>query len=349
LRNRLDLHAARMHYAAALRRKPGSALARWNLGLLDLFEGRFESGWDGYAAGVEAGQRTRRRFVFPPWQGETSLDGPLLVYAEQGLGDEIMFASCLPDLVARGVQCVLECDPRLAPLFERSFGGVRIEGADREDAGWQRDLPAIAAQAGAGDLPRFLRRNRCDFPRHDGYLRADPLRVSRWRQALADLGPGMRVGMSWRGGARPADRLERSVPCAAWRRLAEIPGIVLVSVQYDGGDTDREGLRGAGVEPVWLDGLDAGSDVDGFAALLTALDLVISVDNSTVHLCGALGVPAWVLLGPAPDWRWLCEGDDSPWYPALRLFRSVRRGGWDEVMGRIAGELQWLAARAGCR
>ena len=349
MRTRLDMDSARRHYEAALRRKPDSALARWNLGLLDLFEGRFKRGWEGYAAGVEAGQRTRRPFAYPPWRGETALDGALLVYAEQGLGDEIMFASCVPDLVARGVQCVLECDPRLTALFERSFGGVLVKGVDRGDHAWQRDLPVVAAQAGSGDLPGFLRRERGDFPSRPGYLRADPRRVRSWTCALQELGPGLRVGISWRGGGRAADRRERSVPYEAWRRLAETPGIVLVAAQYDRDPVDREGFRRAGVEPAWLEGLDPVRDVDGLAALLCAVDLLITVDNSSAHLCGALGRPGWVLLAPSPDWRWLVTGDHSPWYPGLKLFRSAHGSGWDEVIGRVAGEARPLAGREDCR
>jgi len=342
-RDLLHLGAAERSYLDALQSKPESALARWNLGLLYLFRGEFARGWDGYAAGVEAGQRPRRPFAFPVWDGRAPFQGTLLVYAEQGLGDEIMFASCVPDLVARNVRCVLECDPRLGTLFERALRGVSVWPVERDNAGALSVLGNVTAQMAAGDLPRLLRRERTAFPRRVGYLHADAGRVERWRRVLSAQCAGLRVGISWRGGARAADRRARSVPHASWRRLAEVPGVTLIAAQYDGNDDDRERFRQAGVDMLWPDEIDGRTDIEEFSALVAALDLLVCVDNSTAHLCGAIGQRGWVLLPQAPDWRWMATGDDSPWYPSLRLFRRDRQRGWDAVLHEAAAAMEKLS------
>jgi tetratricopeptide (TPR) repeat protein len=332
-------------YRAALTLKPQSAVAQWNAGLQALLEGDFASGWDGYAWGVAAGKRSRRRFRFPRWRGESLRDKAILVYAEQGLGDEVMFASCVPDVAGQAGRCILECDPRLGPLFERSFPSVMVRAVARGESGWEDEAGGVDVQCAAGDLPGHLRRDPSSFPARSAYLEADPAAIARWRSALsAGDGDDVLVGVSWRGGRRAFDRRIRTLSSADLLRLHRPEGVRFVAVQYDADRDEVEALRERGVPLAWVEGLDPRRDVDGFAAMLGALDLVICVDNSTAHLSAALGRPTWIALPYAPDWRWRADGNRSPWYPTARLFRQSAPEAWEPVLEALNGELVALAA-----
>ncbi|CAO3441385.1 tetratricopeptide repeat protein [Azospirillum endophyticum] len=312
---------------------PDNAQARFNRSIALLTLGRLAEGWDAYEQGwaVPSGRFPRAGFPQPPWDGRPLKDGALLVWGEQGLGDEVMFASLVPQLVKDGVRVVLDCDARLAPLLARGLPGVTVV-ARSEPLDARLTTPDVVAQSPAGSLPRLMRRRIGDFAgRQPPFLKADPDRVAELRQRVADgHGEGRRlVGISWSSKNAAAGPL-RSIPLG---RLAEAldgaldgPGVTLVSLQY--GDVAAE-VAAAGVSDP---GLDAWGDIDGLAALIAAMDLVVSVDNSTVHLAGGLGRPTWALLPHAADWRWMQGRRDTVWYPSVRLFRQHRAGDWDGVL-----------------
>ena len=186
------------------------------------------------------------------------------------------------------------------------------------------------------------RRSLADFPRHSGYLKADPVRTHEWRGRLHALGPGLKIGLSWRGGT-PVSRVAlRSIPLEAWTRLFALAGVRFVSLQYtEGAAAETAALARAGGPVVthWQDAID---DYDETAALVSALDLTISVCTSVVHLAGALGRPVWVLAPQAAEWRYGTRGETLPWYPSARVFRQHESGDWEAVMRRVASELHAL-------
>ena len=331
-------------YQEALRRDPDLAEARLNRALVWLARGDFARGWPQYEARKGGSAHfISRHFPFPEWDGRPAPGRTVLVYGEQGLGDEIMFASCLPDVIARAGRCVIDCAPQLERLFRRSFPGAVVHGGrqDASDLAWLNGVGPVDFQIAIGSLPRHFRKNRADFPVHTGYLEADGATVERWRERLRLLGSGAKIGVSWRGGTVHTRSRLRSVELAELLPLLRTPGARFVSVQY--GDCREELARfradhGIAIEH-WPDAL---TDYDQTAALVAALDLVISVQTAVVHLAGALGRPAWVLVPVAPEWRYLVTGDDMPWYPSARLFRQRAPRAWQETVESITAELARL-------
>ncbi len=335
----------------ALARDPGHAKARHNLGLACLLTGDFAQGWEGYDWRFRANPALGRPLPFPAWDGSPLAGKSILVHAEQGVGDEIMFASCLPEITRAAKRCVLTCDRRLAALFRRSFPDIEVIGAEvvdgqRENAqSWLPRIGHIDLQCPLGSLPRFLRRTPEYFPAHGGYLRADTRRVAAWRERLASLGSGLKIGISWRGGSAAAQRARRTIPLESWAKILRLSGTHFVDLQYGDTHAERQLVKERLEVEVhhWKDS-DPLSDLDEFAALVAALDLVISIPNATVHLAGALGRPTWILLPFAPDWRWQLERMDSPWYPSVRLFRQPHAGDSKNMVENVRRELARIAS-----
>lgn len=280
------------------------------------------------------GARLPDGFAIPVWAGESLAGKSLLIRAEQGLGDQLMAASCLPELIVAAGRCHFECDPRLVDLLARSFPNAHVSGP-------LSDPPAVDLQTYSGSMLEFLRPELSAFPQHAGYLTADPRLREFWRQRLRELPPGLRVGISWTGGANAARREVRSVPAPNWQPLVQLPNVQLCCVQYGvTADEVQEFSRGfGGLLHFWPECRPT-VDQDGFAALLSELDLTVTVDNSTAHLAGALGQPVWNLLSYAADCRWFLHREDSPWYPAMRLFRQTADCRWESVISRVCRELR---------
>lgn len=319
--------------------------ARLNRALAALKLGRFATAWPDY----EARKQVRSNYIPRPyahaeWRGEALAGKTVLVYGEQGLGDKIMFASCVPELLARGARCVLECSPQLEALFRRSFPGVTVHAAVQSatDTSWLAQCGRIDWQVAIGSLPGFFRRDWKDFPQHRGYLTADPRRVESWRARLTALGHGPKIGISWRGGMASTRREMRSTQLTEWLPLLRRTGCHFVSLQYGGCGEDAAMLAREHAVNLhhWRQAID---DYDETAALTSALDLVISVQTALVHLGGALGRPTWVLVPAVPEWRYMQSGATMPWYPAVRLFRQQQAGDWPPVMRQVAAELERAA------
>jgi Tfp pilus assembly protein PilF len=314
--------------------------ARFTFATSLLKAGHFEEGWREYESRYSSDVWIPRPYTFPRWDGQPLAVGRLLVVAEQGLGDQVMFASCMPDVLRRAPDCVLECDPRLEPLMRRSFPGAHVRGGALEGPvpPWPEALTPIAAQIPAGSLPGLFRNRLEDFPRHSGYLVADPERVAAWRARLAELGSGPVIGVSWRGGSVTSRRDLRSMPLDLLAPVAREVGATLVSLQYtDCADELRQFHATHGVRVHhWQDAID---DYDQTAALVCALDAVVSVCTSIVHLTGALGRPGLVLVPFAAEWRYGDDGDTMPWYPSVRLFRQPRPLDWLPVVEALRGRL----------
>ncbi|MGH6938151.1 tetratricopeptide repeat protein [Hypericibacter sp.] len=337
---------ALLAFKEAARIDPDYARAHWSEAQLQLLLGRFEAGWRGY----EWRWRTReesadrgRLFPQPVWDGGALPDGKLLVWSEQGVGDEIMFASLLPELAAT-MDCVLECDPRLLPLFARALPKVELVArADPLPA--RLKAPDIRAQIAAGSLGRWLRPDRASFAGRGGaYLQPDPEKRDRCQARYGS--DRLNVGIAWHT-TKNEPTAQRRIKLDELLPILQIPGVRFISLQY--GD-HREAVAKlkaeAGVELLQDPKIDQIQSLDDFAAQAAALDLVIGIDNSAVHMAGALGVPAWVLLPQPPEWRWLLEGEGCVWWPSLRLFRQKT---WREWKGPIAEMAKALALHVGQR
>lgn len=321
--------------------------ARLNRSLALLKLGRFAQAWPDYEARKLArGNYAPRALPLPEWRGEPLAGHGLLIYAEQGLGDQIMFASCLPDALAQAAPCVIECAPPLVAIFARSFPAATVVSQAQGDAALAHLARSCGLdyQAAIGSLPGHFRRQWSEFPRHAGYLRADPARIEYWRDRLAVLGPGLKIGISWSGGAASTRRESRSVPLALWAPVLQVPACHFVSLQY--GDARTELAAASREQRIeiadWREAID---DYTETAALVAALDLVISVQTALAHLAGALGKQAWVMLRAACEWRYLDSGESMPWYPSARLIRQQTAGEWQPVIARVAHELRQLASR----
>lgn len=338
-------HDALAMFEAEARRQPPTPTLRWSTCQTRLALGQWAAGWDDYASRFAAGVLPYRPLSFRTWGGEPMPEGTLLVLAEQGLGDEIMFASCLPDAQARVGHMIVECEPRLAPLLKRAFPQATVLPTRREkDGSWLAQAPREPdRQIFAGDLPRLFRRQRGDFPTHPGYLQADPARVDHWRERLRhDLGDDvLHVGISWRGGTDRTLQQRRTVPPDAWVPILQTRGCSFVNLQYGDSEAGRKELEAAAGVPVrhYCEVID---DYDETAALVTALDLVASVCTAIIHLGGALGRPVWILTPKVPEWRYTAHDSVLPWYPSTRLFRQNKSGEWGPICQEVAHSLRLL-------
>lgn len=337
-----DIQGAVEHARRAIAMEPDHAVAHHNLALALLKAGRFEEGWPEHEwrKRLHDDALTHARFDLPGWEAQPLAGRTLLVYAEQGLGDEIMFASCLPDVLRAAGHVIVECDPRLGALFGRSFPNATVLGRKRErDNRWLEALPRKPdLQVAIGSLPLRYRRRKEDFPAHGGYLSADPEKVARWRSWLDTLGPGRKIGLSWRGGLAKTGRVRRSVDLPALASVLKTPGFRFVSLQYGPVADDLARLErqhGMRVEHRQ----DAIDDYDETAALMSALDGVLSVCTAVVHLAGALGRRVLVLAPYSAEWRYGMSGETLPWYPSATVLRQPEPGAWPAVLAEAAARL----------
>lgn len=327
-------------YSHATELQPDHAEAHLSKAFIHLLNGEFKQGWEEYEYRYFTAESPRRNFSYPDWDGSPLQGRTLLVYAEQGLGDEILFAGCLPELIAQAKHVVIDCEPRLSRLFAHSFPTASVHGGKRdEDTQWLRQMPPIDVKIAAGSVPKYLRNSLADFPVPHAYLRADPERVAHWRRRLELLGPGLKVGISWQGGLPQTRRALRSIDLERWLPILKQADKHFVSLQYTECREELSRLREShGILVHQFQ--EAMDDYDETAALICALDGVISVCTALVHLSGALGKPAWVMVPFTPEWRYLAQGNTLPWYPLVRLFRQPDPGGWREVIDSVSRELQ---------
>ncbi len=334
-------------YRRALALRPAYEGAHWNLSLSLLRQGRLAEGWEEHEwrwdAALAGGQR---RFPQPLWNGAAGKELQVLVWREQGLGDEIMFASCLPELIDRVGHVIYACHPKLRKLFQRSFPSVEF---------WD-DLSVVDPAAltvthhtPVGSLPRFLRQSLDQFPEHQGYLKADPARVAHWRRRLAALGPGPWIGISWRSRLMGSGRAEHYTRLEEWGPILAAAGgrLNFVNLQYDDCAEELNDVAArTGVTVHQLPDIDLYNDLDEVAALICALDLVLAPDNSVGEQTAALGRPVW-RLDSGVDWSTLGT-DHRPWQPSMRLFRRGPGGQWTDVIHAVARALnEWARGLSG--
>lgn len=300
---------------------PNDALARWNRSHLRLARGNLAGGWGDYRARFAAGQASPvRRLAMPEWRGQDIRGKRLLLWREQGLGDEILWSGLIADLRAAGVQVIVECDPRLVGLLSRSFPGmeVRAETADPRD---------VDVHCPLGDLPAILRADLSAFGgQANGWMKPDPGLKQDMASWLDSLPPGLRVGFCWRSQRQDGDRKQAYLSLADLLPLLSLPGIVPISLQYDGAAAEIMALRDAhGVTVHQCPDTDLKNDLEAAAALMAGLDLVICAPTAVGEMAASLGVPVWRFQNTG-DWSALGTAV-RPWYPTMRPFMANPVGG----------------------
>ena len=316
-------------FARTLRRHPELAVAHWNEAISLLRLGRMREGWARFEWRFRYNELSilERKYSKPRWRGETPIESQtILLYAEQGLGDAIQFCRYAPVLAGLGARVVLEAPAPLFPLLQSLAGVATLvrEGDPLPD--FDHHCPLLS-------LPLALDTGLDSIPARVPYLRVDPARRAAWADRLGTPQAARpRVGLAWSGNPGHPNDYNRSMPIDHLLALRGLP-IELVSLQKDVRDRDRPALLELGVRHF-------GDALEDVAAAIAELDLVISVDTGIAHLAGALARPTWLLLPFAPDWRWLLDREDSPWYPGARLIRQTAPGDWAGVAHRVIRDLQ---------
>jgi Tfp pilus assembly protein PilF len=337
-----DLQSSLICYRRALTLNPDLAEAAAAESMTLLLQGDFAAGWRSFERRWETANydTPQRRYSLPRWHGEQISSGRLLLWGEQGIGDEIMFAGLVPDVLRTGSRCILDCDARLQPLFVRSFPTIEVVTKFQPQVGPGAD---VAAHLPTGSLPSLFRTSITAFAATKSpYLIADATNRQQLRTRYYD---GRKlVGLAWHTKSAKTGR-SRSIALPLLAPLFAVHGARWVSLQYGDHAELQEQMRAADASVLFDPEIDQLADIDSFAAQVAAMDLVITIDNSTAHLAGALGVPTWVLLPFAADWRWLQRREDSPWYPSLRLFRQSEPGDWRSVVDRVKKALAEILLR----
>jgi hypothetical protein len=292
--------------------------------------GRFGEGWRDYESRWKTEAFQRRDFVQPLWMGTEPLDGrTILLHAEQGLGDTLQFVRYAPLLARSGAKVVLEVQPALLSLLSEIDGIAAIPQGEK--------LPPFDLHCPLMSLPLAFGTELDSIPAEIPYLRVSADRASKWRERLGERRVP-RIGIAWAGSAAHKNNRRRSIALERFVPLFAVDGVELVSLQKELSPADAGMLAEHGA-------LQLGEELGDFAdtaAVISLLDLVVSVDTSVVHLAGAIGRPVWALIPFAPDFRWMLAREDSPWYPTVRLFRQPQLSDWDSVLERVRVELDLL-------
>lgn len=321
-------------FETSLRLRPDHVETEWNLALAHLLCGNYAEGWCGYEC------RFRRRAHkptlaeirgIPRWDGSSFVGKRLLVEGEQGFGDNLQFVRYMPMVKERGGKVILKIGEPLLTLF-RGINGIDEVVTTSTDAVSIDDMDLYIPMM---SLPCVFKTTFKIIPCHVPYIHADPKEVTSWRDQIKE--GKLKVGVVWAGNPGHKDDRNRSCPLERFEPLTRIPGVALYSLQKDVGE-DSKRLHEMNI-------INLGPVLKDFsitAGVIANLDLVVSVDTAVAHLAGTMGKSIWLLLPFAPDWRWLLDRDDSPWYPTMRLFRQRRPGDWDGVLARVCKKLKFI-------
>ena len=340
-------------YRRARDLEPNFAQAAFSESLAQLLQGNYAEGWQNFEWRWQTKDHNTpmRNYPQPLWRGAQLSSGPVLIWGEQGIGDEIMFAGLMPDAIRTGNKFILDCDARLHPLLARSFPEINVVSRRprANEVGNERRNKndpefAFAAHLPAGSLPSLFRATGAAFAATmSPYLVADPSARERFRTCYREITGKRLAGIAWYTNSRNSGR-SRSIDLSVLAPLFAIPDIRWISLQYGNHDAIEKQIwekqTAEAQAPILVDrDVDQFRDIDLFAAQIAAMDIVVTIDNSTAHLAAALGIRTFVLLPFAADWRWLQSREDSPWYPTVRLFRQPERGDWASVVQRVMRSL----------
>jgi hypothetical protein len=308
-----------------------------NLGTMLLMRGKFLEGWPYYdrwrnRSRVEDPGKTFHR---PRWEGQDLHGKTILIYTEEGLGDAIQFVRYSAQLIAKGARVLIGCPPELARIFQSTpeLGQLVVSGQSPTPFDYHISLLS---------LPNVLKTELATIPAQIPYLRAEPEPVRKWADRLGPRDGKLRVGLVWAGNPRHRDDRRRSMTFADFAPLAKTPDVRFYSIQK--GPAAAQAVP----PPPGMDLVNVAeelTDLAETAGLMMNLDLILGVDTGPMHLAGALGREVWILLAQLPDYRWMLDREDSPWYPTARLFRQKTAGDWAGVVARVAAALAELSRK----
>ena len=317
------------------------AEAHFNLSRVLLMAENFKAGWEHneWRWLCSTFPSTWREFPQQTWQGEDLTGKRILVWSEQGIGDEVMFANTLRDLVQNSAGVVLECNERLVSIFKRSFKNISVF-ARKDPPNPQIKNINLDFQIPLASICKFYRKTDAEFPLESaGYLRSNPKMTVKTRARYSSLGDGIKVGISWKSG-NPIVGHERSVPIDFWDGIFNVKGCHFISLQYGDISQDLERVFNATGIRIFRDNLvDPITNAEAWFSQIGALDHVISVDNSTIQVSGSLGIPTWTILSSVPEWRFGLDRSNHLWHPSVRVYRQKIRDEWGPVMESIASDL----------
>jgi tetratricopeptide (TPR) repeat protein len=317
-------------FRKVLQMKPDDAEAHWNFSITLLLSGNFEAGWMEYEWRQHVKEFEKRSFTKPRWNGEDIRARAVLLYAEQGIGDTIQFVRYAPLLAQKGARVFVECQAELVSLLT-GVDGVQ-EVIKRGEV-----LPEFDMHCSLLSLPYIFNTSLETIPSRIPYIQANPSLVAKWGDKVRSDTHLFKVGIAWSGNPKYKHDHLRSCELETFACLANIEGIDYFSLQKrkvaEQATDPLAGLR-------LIDFMDEVNDFADTAAIIQNLDLVISVDTAVAHLAGALGKTVWILLPYTPDWRWMLDREDSPWYPTMSLFRQKSPGEWGPVIEKVAEELR---------
>jgi tetratricopeptide (TPR) repeat protein len=322
-------------YRKSIQIDSGDAEAHWNLSLALLLSGNFKEGWKEYEWRLKVKEFHQRIFSQPLWDGSEILGRTILLYSEQGFGDTLQFIRYAPLIAQRGVKVIVECQKELYSLVQTVDGveQVIVRGAP---------LPDFEVRCPLLSLPFILGTTLENIPSSIPYIKIEKLLKDKWLIKIQNDDSKVKIGLVWSGNPIDREDRNRSFALEVFSTLSQFENINVYSLQFG------EAAKQTKNPPKGLKIMDYTNDICDFsdtAALIDNLDLVISVDTAVAHLAGALGKPVWTLLPFAPDWRWLLNREDSPWYPTMRLFRQSKHGDWKSVIAEVSDELQILIAK----
>lgn len=337
-------HKALEWYEKAIKLCPDNGnlkqLIYYNMGLAYLELGLWDKGLNYYNLGFKAGNRAVRQYAqLPEWRGE---EGKTVIFwGEQGLGDEIMFASCIPDAMKFSKRVIFDCHPRLTDTFSRSFG-IECHGTRKNMVLEWFDSSDAECHASVTVLAEHVRKENKDFP-GTAYLKADPEKVSKLREGAKRK----RVGISWAGGSKGTRKDLRSIPLEAWKNVLS-QDCDFYSLQYtpEAARQVADLEEKTGVHIRHFPNAVENKNYDETINFIASMDLVITVCTTVHHAAGALGVPCWTLVPFQPAWRYGIEGDKTPWYSSVKLIRQKPRETWNPVMHKVSEELCSFLQRA---
>lgn len=335
-----QFEAAKQLFDKVLARDPNNTGLRFYRAMINLLTENYAEGWQDYKYRFMDEPNHIRLLPFPSWKGEPLAGKTILILAEQGLGDQVMFASCLTDLAALAPKkIVLEAHERVAKTLRRSFPDIEVFSSTQKRLfEWLPKNLEPDFYAPIGALPGHFRNSIERFPSHAGYLRPSPERVEFWKRELANISGKPKVGISWRGGTQKTRSSVRSMTLPDLSPVLSNPNFHFVNLQYGDVAAELEAFNvRSGIDITHFP--EAIQDLDEFAALISALDLVITVCNTTVHFSGALDKEVWVMAPTIPEWRYGYSTRHMRWYPSARLYRQPATGGWKEVISDIASDL----------
>lgn len=336
----LRFEEAETEIQRALELEPERPSALSALCILSFYQEKWPEGWRYYEARQQNPSYISRPFSQPRWKGEPLEGKKILVWGEQGVGDEIQFGSMLPDFMKMANNAVFEMDGRLVPLFQRSF--PQMECVARTDPPAKQLMgDDIDFQIPSGSLGQYLRPDSASFGTGAPYLRADPDRVKQFKTRYGGDEKKFNVGIAWY--STKEGGLSKSIPLVSLAPLFDVSTVQFIDLQY--GDTEAERAAFSaqtGFSLLHDETVDQMESIEDFAAQIAALDLVISISNSTVHIAGALGIPTWVILSAAPLQQWQLNRRDSPWYSSVELFRQRRENDLEYVVSEIRERLENL-------